>query len=486
MNNDVLYTHILLCERLCFSEGKTQPSNRTETSKFISSLALILNGNATCTAVSIDKTHKLVYIARNEPISSTDQRYFDHLFRAIRIYADLSCGNYQQKTMDDAYEQIKSLVIEYNAKKILNRLIDRKSRTIDQFKAMSQWSSSEKDLFVQELQSNRFIYTEQASITEKFHWMKKNRTEEEYVNFLLNIVKRFLIARDELIENQQNLNDEALNATIDYALVLYQSRLFHQMLHSFDFTNLDGMNYLEKVTAHYRSMALMVKCLLRRKGDLAQIYSNIAWRIVPTVEKEQKLAITPQYAFERIFNDLCDSMRDMEPNFLSLFSSKSFYDEYCNNLKVFDKNPNRSVHLHAEISLIDYLLENEINGAIESKEPEIGISKLPCFLCSTYINLLNEKYDRCFALPNCSNGKIYSKWCLRQSEDPAIVQAIDGKVREKIKQSIKKICAESERSGIKRSGDSDLMATSLEEDEFDEQASMKIELRYDCSGRTDF
>ena len=94
--NDTIYTHILLCKHLCFSEGKTRPLAKTETSKFLSSLALILNGDAKCTAVSIDKRIRTVYIAKNEPIPLTDQRYFDRLFQSIRNYVYLSCGNLQK------------------------------------------------------------------------------------------------------------------------------------------------------------------------------------------------------------------------------------------------------------------------------------------------------------------------------------------------------------------------------------------------------
>ena len=394
-------------------------------------------------------------------------------------------GNHEEKARDDAYEQTKSLVREYNWKKIIHRLRGRKSRTVDYLKAMIQWNNSEKDRSIQELRSNRSAYTQQPSITEKYHLMKDNRTEEEYVDFLLNVVKRFLIGYDQLMKNQQNSSDAQSQQTINYALALYQSRLFHHMLNHYDLTKVDAISYFEKVTAHHRSIDLILKCLLGRKQDLGEIYSSIVWQIVPTVERKQNLTITPQDAFESIFNDLCHSMNNTDSNSLSLISSKSFYDEHCNTLQDLDENPSQLVHLHAEILLIDYLLENRINATIEANEVEIGISKLPCFPCSIYIDLLNKKHQRCFHLPNCSHGKIYPKWSLRQSEDPAIVQSIDEKLVDKVKEWITRTWLDSKRTGAKRSGDSDIMSTSLEEEEFDKKNCLKIQLALDLPPVTD-
>jgi len=86
-----VFNHIILSEHLCFFEGKTRITSYTEKSKFLSNLALLLNGYSTRTAVYVHQADKMVFIARNDPITSTEQRYFDRFFRLIRIYTNLFC-----------------------------------------------------------------------------------------------------------------------------------------------------------------------------------------------------------------------------------------------------------------------------------------------------------------------------------------------------------------------------------------------------------
>ncbi|UJR37166.1 hypothetical protein I4U23_029875 [Adineta vaga] len=106
---------------------------------------------------------------------------------------------------------------------------------------------------------------------------------------------------------------------------------------------------------------------------------------------------------------------------------------------------------------------NETNGL---QDIEIGISKMPCLLCWLYMNYLNKKYDRCFCEP-CTNGKIDTKWCFRENEDPDIINMINQELIKRIEQAIEKRCTDSERNSRKKSDDSDIIATSLEGDDFD-------------------
>jgi hypothetical protein len=99
--SESIYSHILLYEKLSWNFYCTHEKNRstdvTIRSKFLNSLALVLNGNAICTAVYISEADKTVYIARNGPITASDQRYFDRFFRQIQIYAHL-CFDDDKKT----------------------------------------------------------------------------------------------------------------------------------------------------------------------------------------------------------------------------------------------------------------------------------------------------------------------------------------------------------------------------------------------------
>jgi hypothetical protein len=131
--------------------------------------------------------------------------------------------------------------------------------------------------------------------------------------------------------------------------------------------------------------------------------------------------------------------------------------------------------MHAEILLIDYLLKNNINKKEYCNEVRIGISKMPCLLCSEYIGALNQKYNCCFYERDSIHEKIYTNWIYRLNEDPAIINLIDDQLIEKIQNSIQELCRKNNRRGPNNSGDSDIMHISLKEKAFDEEQLLEID-----------
>ena len=465
--SESLLSHIILFESLCFSQGITRATNSTEKSKFLSSLVLLLNGSSTCTAVYVHKADRVVFIARNEPITATDQRYFDRFFRQIRTYANLCFDKDKAAVTLDERDQMKSLVFEYNSKKIINRFIGRTATVIDELRKMVQWNTKEKSPFIEELRSNSKLYRDRPSITEKFRLISINYTEEDYVQFLLGTLRDFLVARDQLIENQMNPTDQQLTSATSLAMILYQSRLFQYMLNHSSGTAVRGVYYFEKTSAHVRSMNLLLKCLLNRKDSVGEIYKNISWKLVPSIERSIPLSITPRQAFEKIFTNMSHLSDENIRDALGKIPSETIYNEHLQRTKAFENYPIHVVHLHAEILLIDHLIKNNIDETNHSKEVEIGISKLPCLLCSFYIHALNQKYDRCFCQCDSTNEKIDAKWMCRENEDPTILNPINEKLIDKTQHSIQKLCLKSDRTHPQKSGDSDIMFTSMEADEFD-------------------
>ena len=465
--SESLPSHVILCECLAFSEGKTRPEKIDEKSTFLSSLALILSGNSSCTAVYVHRVDQVVLVARNEPITAIDERYFDRFFRQIRIYANVCFDKEKARIVSDVDAQLRSLVFEYNSKKIIKRVLDGKNRMGDQLRRMSRWNSDEKSRFVDELRSHPELYRNRPLATEKVYLLSKNFTEEDYVQILFTKLAEFLTARDELIDNQSNPTDKQLAVATRRAFVLYESRLFRYILGQSDGTAIKGVCYFEKISAHERSINLLLKCLLYRKDQLSSIYQNISWKLIPSIENEQPLTITPRQAFERIFSQLPRSTDESLDDTHATISSESFYDEHMKKLARFEQHRVLLVQTHAEILLIDHLLTNKINESHDSSEVEIGISKMPCLLCSHYIDLLNRKHDRCFVASDSTNGKISSKWAPRNNEDPSILQSINQKLIAKLQRSIQKLCLASGRAPPKKSGDSDVMYTSLDGDEFD-------------------
>ncbi len=151
--------------------------------------------------------------------------------------------------------------------------------------------------------------------------------------------------------------------------------------------------------------------------------------------------------------------------------SESVYDQ---RIRSIDNDRFYVVLMNAEILLIDHLLINNIDETNYSKEVEIGISKMSCLLCSYYIDALNKKYDRCFCQSYSTNGKVYGKWTYRHNEDSSILNLINEKLIENIQQSIQNLCLTSGRASSQKSGDSDIMSSSMENDEFDEEEHRRI------------
>lgn len=295
----------------------------------------------------------------------------------------------------------------------------------------------------------------------------QNSTEEDYVQIVFTKLAEFLTARDELIENQSSPTDKRLVFAMARAFMLYDSRLFRYILDHSDGTAERGVYDFEKISAHERSINLLLKCLKYRKDQLSSVYQNIAWKLVPPIEEVRPLIVTPKQAFEQIFSQMSRSSAESLGHTLGRTSSETFYHQHLQRIERFKQRPVLPVHTHAETLLIDHLLRNKINESHYSTEVEIGISKTPCLLCSYYIDALNKKHDRCFVPSDSTNGKIYAKWAPRNNEEPSILHLINDKLIGKLQRSMQKLCSASERANPQKSGDSDIMFTSIEGDEFD-------------------
>lgn len=467
--SESIYSHIQLCASLGFSQGKIRSTQSSEKSKFLSSLALLLNGDASCTSIYVDLVKKVVLIARNDLISSHDRRYFDQFFTSIRVYANLCFEQDKKKSPDDIYDLLRSIILAYNSKKILKRFKSPKSVIVGQLRKIVDSIEMKQMMFIDELRTNRKVYTDNPKTTEKLHLIRAHRTEEDYIQFLVNLIRRFLSSYDRLIENSTNPTDQHLFEATSTAVHLYQSRFFYFILNSIDTRNNDQcILYFEKISAHMRSLNLILKCLLRQRAHLAEIYQQITWQLILPAVKEIAV-IHPKTTFEKLFDHLLSSSSlSVQSAETSLVESKeNFYQKYLSQMEIFSQNPYLLIHQHAEILLIDHLLKNSISPSNRSEDVEIGISKLPCLLCSFYINELNNKYHRCFYSSGVTNGKIYGKWSLREDEDSSIIHTIEKKLIEILKNELKKRLTDQQRSGTKKSGDSDIMFTSIEEEEFD-------------------
>ncbi len=304
---------------------------------------------------------------------------------------------------------MQSIVFKYNSDKIIKRFTG-KNNIIRELKEIVQWNTNEKTSIIEELRTNRQAYINKRLMTEILYLIEEKYTEEAYVEYIFQKLDKFLVAYDKLIANRANPTYHHLQSAELLAMILYQSSLFQYILNNYVRKADKGIYYFEKISGHIRSFNLILKYLHCRKDAVSEIYKNISWKLVPSIEQSQSLSITLKEAFNNIFTNLSQSSNENCFN----ISSDDFYDKYLKTKDKFEQK--KVVHVHAEILLIDYLLNNNINQTNNSQEVEIGISKMPCLLCFHYINELNKKHNRVFCQWNSTNGKVYSKWTYRNNE----------------------------------------------------------------------
>ncbi|CAF4831230.1 unnamed protein product, partial [Rotaria sp. Silwood2] len=118
-------------------------------------------------------------------------------------------------------------------------------------------------------------------------------------------------------------------------------------------------------------------------------------------------------------------------------TKKEFQDKFIENkFNSYDSSFKLSTCLHSEIRMIDYLIEQNIKE-VHDNDVEIGISKLPCYLCSLYIEKLNIDFNRTFYIGSLrTNEKIYPNWMFRNNEKDKIIDDIHNQLCKFIKNEV--------------------------------------------------
>ncbi|CAF1283527.1 unnamed protein product [Rotaria sordida] len=149
---------------------------------------------------------------------------------------------------------------------------------------------------------------------------------------------------------------------------------------------------------------------------------------------------------------------------LSKVYSIEYQDRFIENKFVeYDSSLKLSTCLHSEIRMIDYLIEQNIKEVYDN-DVEIGISKLPCYLCSLYIAKLNGDLNRTFYIGSLrTNEKIYPNWMFRNNEKDKIIDDIHNQLYTFIKNEVQLLQLRIRN----KSGDSDMQDTEIGDDDDD-------------------
>ncbi|CAF3416867.1 unnamed protein product [Rotaria sp. Silwood1] len=407
MTTPGFYNKLIILSIFPFKTDKHPTISKTRRHSFLDGLALLLNGSNPCTSVYPLLKEKKVLITRNKQLKDNDEEYFDKFFGLIREYSQ-HCLTSNQHGMNEIYSSLKSIIFEYNKNKCIKRITDDLFN--DVVSNLEKLPNKNVDDLCEKITYN--ILNKDS--TDYYHLKENKMSLKEYILILFNWVNYIISNRDPIRNNESNLELKIIWKFQATAELLYHSEIFRSMLSIvYSIDNVERiLYYLDKVSAHRRSFNLILKTLNKRKSE---------YDIVELKE-------TPSSSFDKIWS-ACGLHNDQ--------TKTAFHNEYIQNKLVqYDTNLKLQTCLHSEIRMIDYLIEQNIKE-VHDKDVEIGISKLPCYLCSLYIEKLNIDFNRTFYIGSLTtHGKIYTNWMFRNNEKDKIIDDIHNQLCKFIKNEV--------------------------------------------------
>ncbi|CAF1324304.1 unnamed protein product [Rotaria sordida] len=447
MTSSEFYNNLIISSIFPFKTNKQPTKSKTLRHTFLDGLALLLNGSNKCTSVYPLLKEKKILITCNESLKNDDKIYFDKFFRLIREYSQ-SCLTSNEHDMGKIYSLLKSIIFEYNKNKCIKRITDDLFN--DVVSNLKKLSNANVDDLCQKI-----TYGKLKKCSPEYYYLKqKNILLKEFILKLYNWIDYIISNRHAIKNNKNNVELEIILKFQVIGELLYNSEIFRSILSKVYSIGNDVeriLYYLDRVSAHHQSLSLIVKTLQRRKSECDQIYKNIQWSFIEPIQTIVELKETPSSSFDKIWLACRLGNDEIKKEFQDKFIQNKFHS-YDSNLKL-------STCLHSEIRMIDYLIEQNIKEVYDN-DVEIGISKLPCYLCSLYIAKLNGDFNRAFYISSLrTNEKIYPNWMFRNNEKDKIIDDIHNQLYKFIKNEVQ-LFQVTMRNKI---DDSDEEATEVEE-----------------------
>ncbi|CAF3428384.1 unnamed protein product [Rotaria sp. Silwood1] len=232
---------------------------------------------------------KKILITRNGSLKNDDRIYFDKFFDSIREYSQY-CLTLNEHDMNKIYSLLKSIIFEYNKSKCIKRITD--DLFADAISNLENLLNANVDDLCQKITYNK----SKKSSADYYYLKEKSRSLEEYILTLFNWIN-YIISNRHAIKN--NKNNVELKIILEFQVtgeLLYDSEIFCSMLskvYSIDNDAERILYYLDKVSAHQRSLNLILKTLHKRKSEYGEIYKNIQWSFIEPIEQIVELKTTP-------------------------------------------------------------------------------------------------------------------------------------------------------------------------------------------------
>ncbi|CAF1059126.1 unnamed protein product [Rotaria sp. Silwood1] len=418
------YNNLIISSIFPFKTNKQPTRSKTRRHRFLDGLALLLNGSNKCTSVYPLLKEKKILITCNESLKTDDKIYFDEIFGLIREYSQY-CLTSNENDMEEIYLLLESIIFEYNKNKCIKRITDDLFN--DVVSNLKKLSNANVDDLCQKI-----TYGKLKNGSPDYCYLKeKNILLKEYILKLFNWIDYITSNRHAIKNNKNNVELEIILKFQVFGELLYNSEIFRSILSKVYSIGNDVeriLYYLDRVSAHHRSLNLILKTLHERKSEYGEIYKNIQWSFIEPIKTIVELKTTPSSSFDKIW---------LACGFVDNETKKEFQDKFIQNkFNSYDSNLKLSTCLHSEIRMIDYLIEQNIKE-VHDNDVEIGISKLPCYLCSLYIEKLNGDFNRTFYIGSLrTNEKIYPNWMFRNNEKDKIIYDINNQLCKFIKNEV--------------------------------------------------
>ncbi|CAF2719761.1 unnamed protein product [Rotaria sp. Silwood2] len=158
----------------------------------------------------------------------------------------------------------------------------------------------------------------------------------EYILILFDWIKFITLNRDAIKNNKNNVELKIILKFQVTGEFLYNSEIFRFILSEVYSNSNDTeriIYYLDKVSAHRRSLNLILKTLEKRKSEYGQKYKNIQWSFIEPIKTIVELKETPSSSFDKILL-ACDLANDeIKREFQDKFIENKFV-EYDSSFKL--------------------------------------------------------------------------------------------------------------------------------------------------------
>ena len=228
----------------------------------------------------------------------------------------------------DLCNELEATVLDFNSKKVTNRLADGKNLVIAKLREMAHFDGDQRRAFFNEVRSHGTSFRARPLTTEKCYFAQNEADDDDFFQWIFVRIQRFLEARDELLLHSTNPSIKELSLTTGFAVDLHDSQLFRDMLQQLPISD-QVLQHFEKISAHRRALVYILKCLSIHKDRYHDIYRNITWKVIPPVARVATFTMAPREALKEIVVEMIEANED--EHIRELLKTVAVKEYYANN-----------------------------------------------------------------------------------------------------------------------------------------------------------